>query len=128
MRQVKVEVLGVMDPESKRIRLRAVEPLQVSLLAVPIVLSHSGRGSLETLISKFILNSSQLNSYQRIRLIQELTNILEIEIAFLAVLESLKRQTQQVIIRRCLRRYTLIIYQHREQNLKLFKMGKNMKF
>jgi ribosomal protein S28E/S33 len=29
MRQVKVEVLGVMDPESKLIRLRAVEPLQV---------------------------------------------------------------------------------------------------
>jgi len=28
MRQVKVEVLGVMDPESKLIRLRAVEPLQ----------------------------------------------------------------------------------------------------
>lgn len=30
MRQVKVEVLGVMDPESKLIRLRAVEPLQVT--------------------------------------------------------------------------------------------------
>jgi hypothetical protein len=29
MRQVKVEVLGVMDPESKFIRLRAVEPIQV---------------------------------------------------------------------------------------------------
>ncbi|XP_075218687.1 uncharacterized protein LOC142323218 isoform X2 [Lycorma delicatula] len=28
MRQVKVEVLGVLDPESKLIRLRAVEPLQ----------------------------------------------------------------------------------------------------
>ncbi|XP_069703661.1 uncharacterized protein [Periplaneta americana] len=28
MRQVKVEVLGVMDPENKLIRLRAVEPLQ----------------------------------------------------------------------------------------------------
>ncbi|KAJ9579644.1 hypothetical protein L9F63_004723, partial [Diploptera punctata] len=28
MRQVKVEVLGVMDPESKLIKLRAVEPLQ----------------------------------------------------------------------------------------------------
>jgi len=32
MRQVKVEVLGVMDPESKLIRLRAVEPLQVTRL------------------------------------------------------------------------------------------------
>lgn len=30
MRQVKVEVLAVMDPESKQIRLRAVEPLSVS--------------------------------------------------------------------------------------------------
>jgi ribosomal protein S28E/S33 len=29
MRQVKVEVLGVMDPENKLIRLRAVEPIQV---------------------------------------------------------------------------------------------------
>lgn len=32
MRQVKVEVLGVYDPESKLIRLRAVEPLLVIYL------------------------------------------------------------------------------------------------
>ena len=36
MRQVKVEVLGVMDPESKLIRLRAVEPLQVIPLTVTV--------------------------------------------------------------------------------------------
>lgn len=34
VRQVKVEVLGVMDPVSKIIRLRAIEPVQVSIVSI----------------------------------------------------------------------------------------------
>lgn len=39
-RQVKVEVLGVMDTESKEVRLRAVEPLQVMIMAINSLNSH----------------------------------------------------------------------------------------
>ena len=38
IRKVKVEVLGVMEPDTKLLRLHAVEPVQVSVIVKVLIL------------------------------------------------------------------------------------------